>query len=50
LPLILIKTSLKERAHENLPRADMISTISEPLWMTFNCKLNLEALMELADL
>jgi hypothetical protein len=34
----------------NLPSADMIATIVEPLWMTFNCKLDLEPLMELADL
>jgi hypothetical protein len=34
----------------NLSSADMIATISEPLWMMFNCKLNLEPLMELKDL
>jgi hypothetical protein len=34
----------------NLPSADMIATIAEPLWMTFNCKLDFEPLMELADL
>jgi hypothetical protein len=34
----------------NLPSADMIATISEPLWMMFNCKLDLEPLMELKDL
>jgi hypothetical protein len=34
----------------NLPSADMIATISEPLWITFNCKLDFEPLMELADL
>jgi len=34
----------------NLPSADMIATISEPLWMTFNCKLDLQPVMELKDL
>jgi hypothetical protein len=34
----------------NLPSADMIATIAEPLWMTFNCKLDLTPLMELSDL
>jgi hypothetical protein len=34
----------------NLPSADMIATISEPLWMMFNCKLDLQPLMELKDL
>lgn len=34
----------------NLPSADMIATISEPLWMTFNCKLDFTPVMELSDL
>ncbi|MGA2627584.1 MAG: hypothetical protein ABSF63_11100 [Candidatus Bathyarchaeia archaeon] len=34
----------------NLPSADMIAGIAEPLWMTFNCKLDLTPLMELSDL
>jgi hypothetical protein len=34
----------------NVPSADMIATIAEPLWMTFNCKLDLQPLMELKDL
>ncbi len=34
----------------NLPSADMIATIGEPLWMTFNCKLDLTPVMELSDL
>jgi len=34
----------------NLPSADMIATIVEPLWMTFNCKLDLTPVMELSDL
>jgi len=34
----------------NLQSADMIATIAEPLWMMFNCKLDFEPLMELADL
>jgi len=34
----------------NLPSADMIATICEPLWMMFNCKLDLQPLMELKDL
>ena len=34
----------------NIPSADMIAGISEPLWMTLNCKLDLTPLMELSDL
>lgn len=34
----------------NLPSADMIAGISEPLWIMFNCKLDLTPLMELSDL
>ncbi len=34
----------------NIPSADMIAGIAEPLWMTFNCKLDLTPLMELSDL
>jgi hypothetical protein len=34
----------------NLPNADMIAGIVEPLWMTFNCKLDLTPVMELSDL
>lgn len=34
----------------NLTSADMIATIAEPLWMTFNGKLTFEPLMELSDL
>ena len=34
----------------NLSSADMIATISEPLWNTFNCKLDLQPVMELKDL
>lgn len=34
----------------NLPSADMIAGIAEPLWMTFNCKLDFTPLMELSDL
>jgi hypothetical protein len=34
----------------NLPSADMIATIGEPLWMTFNCKLDFTPVMELSDL
>jgi hypothetical protein len=34
----------------DLPSADMIATISEPLWMMFNCKLDLQPLMEMKDL
>lgn len=34
----------------NLQSADMIATIAEPLWMMFNCKLDFEPVMELADL
>ncbi|MGA3108374.1 MAG: hypothetical protein ABSD99_02810 [Candidatus Bathyarchaeia archaeon] len=34
----------------NIPSADMIAGIGEPLWMTFNCKLDFTPLMELSDL
>jgi hypothetical protein len=34
----------------NLPSADMIAGIAEPLWTTFNCKLDLTPVMELSDL
>ena len=34
----------------NLPSADMIAGIAEPLWIMFNCKLDLTPLMELSDL
>ncbi|MGA2240082.1 MAG: hypothetical protein ABSG74_12815 [Candidatus Bathyarchaeia archaeon] len=34
----------------NLSSADMIATISEPLWMMFNCKLDFQPVMELKDL
>jgi hypothetical protein len=34
----------------NLPSADMIATIGEPLWIMFNCKLDIQPLMELKDL
>lgn len=34
----------------NLLSADMIATIAEPLWMTFNCRLDFTPLMELSDL
>jgi hypothetical protein len=34
----------------NIPSADMIAGIAEPLWMTFNSKLDFTPLMELSDL
>ena len=34
----------------NIPSADMIAGISEPLWMAFNCKLDFTPVMELSDL
>ena len=34
----------------NLSSADMIATIAEPLWMMFNCKLDISPVMELKDL
>lgn len=34
----------------NLPSADMIATIAEPLWMMFSCKIDFTPVMELADL
>jgi hypothetical protein len=34
----------------NLPSADMIAGIAEPLWMALNCKLDLTPVMELSDL
>lgn len=34
----------------NLPSADMIAGISEPLWMAFNCKLDFTPVMGLSDL
>ena len=34
----------------NLPSADKIGGIAEPLWTTLNCKLDLTPVMELSDL
>jgi hypothetical protein len=34
----------------NLSSSDMIATITEPLWMMFNCKLDFQPVMELKDL
>ena len=34
----------------NLSSADMIAAISEPLWTMFNCKLDIQPVMELKDL
>ena len=34
----------------DLSSADMIATIAEPLWITFNCKLDFQPVMELKDL
>ena len=34
----------------NLSSSDIIATITEPLWMMFNCKLDFQPVMELKDL
>jgi len=34
----------------NLPSADMIAGVAEPIWMTLNCKLDFTPVMELTDL
>jgi hypothetical protein len=34
----------------NLPSADKIAGIAEPLWTTLNCKLDFTPVMELSDL
>ena len=34
----------------NLSSSDILATITEPLWMMFNCKLDFQPVMELKDL
>ena len=34
----------------NLSSSDIIATITEPLWMMFNCKLDFQPVMEMKDL
>jgi thiamine monophosphate kinase len=34
----------------NLSSSDIIATITEPLWMMLNCKLDFQPVMELKDL